>query len=419
MKKGQRNILYLILGQVISVFGGAILRFALSLFVLDQTGRADIFATVLAVSSIPVLFAPIGGAIADRFDRRMLMVLMDIANAILAILLFFVLGMSQSIFLIGALLFVLSIVGSFDTPVVTASIPLLVEESELEKINGLVNGVLSMSNVVAPIIGGILYSFLGAQVLVACSTIFFILAAVIEWFLQIPFEERALEKGLLRTLTSDLVEGFQEVRRNQVILKSILIAALVNFVLASFFIVGTPVILRVVLQVSDTLYGFGMSLVSLSTILGAVFAGFFTKKLRLNNLYLTFALSGLLLCAMNIGLTFAGSSAGNRIGFILFVITGLPIGMLMSVISIYLISMVQRVTPKENLGKVMATIVACAQCAVPLGQLMIGMIFKQTTTNVFLPVAFIAGIVLLISVLCYYLFKQTTEADIYGVKGEL
>jgi hypothetical protein len=46
----------------ISVFGGAILRFALSLFVLDVTGRADVFATVLAISSVPVLFAPIGGA---------------------------------------------------------------------------------------------------------------------------------------------------------------------------------------------------------------------------------------------------------------------------------------------------------------------------------------------------------------------
>ena len=416
MKKDQRNIVYLILGQMISVFGGAILRFALSLFVLDQTGRADIFATVLAVSSIPVLFAPIGGAIADRFDRRMLMVLMDISNAILAILLFFVLGMNQSVFLIGILLFILSIVGSFDTPVVTASIPLLVDQSELEKVNGMVNGVLSMSNVVAPIIGGILYSLLGAQVLVISSTLFFILAAIIESFIHIPFEKRVLEQGVLKTLTSDLIEGFKEVRRNQVILKSILIAALVNFILASFFIVGTPVILRVVLQANDSMYGLGMSIVSLSTILGAVFASYFTKKLRLNNLYLTFTLSGLLLFAMNIGLTFAGTSAGNRVGFTLFVITGVPIGMLMSIISIYLISMVQRVTPKENLGKIMATIVACAQCAVPLGQVMIGMIFKQTSTNIVLPLSVVASVVLLISVLCYYLFKKTTEADIYRIK---
>lgn len=137
MKGNKKNISYLMLGQFISVFGGAILRFALSLFVLDVTGRADIFATVLAISSIPVLFAPIGGAIADRFDRKLLMVLMDVANAIIAGLLFLVVGTTESILGIGVLIFILTIVGSFDTPVVGASIPLLVEEEELEKINGL------------------------------------------------------------------------------------------------------------------------------------------------------------------------------------------------------------------------------------------------------------------------------------------
>ncbi|RJZ12314.1 putative bacilysin exporter BacE [Listeria monocytogenes] len=412
MIKNQRSIIYLILGQGISVFGGAILRFSLSLFVLDQTGRADIFATVLAISSIPILFGSIGGAIADRFNRRLLMVLMDVANAVLALLLFFVLGMNQSIVLIGALLFILSIVSSFDTPVVTASIPLLVEESELEKVNGLVSGILSMSTVVAPIVGGVLYSLIGAQVLVISCTIFFIFAAVIEYFIPIPFEKREWNHGWLKTLTTDLKEGFREVRQNQVILKSILIAASVNFVLASFFIVGTPVILRLVLQVNDLMYGIGMSIVSLSTILGSIFAGYFTKKLRLNNLYLTFTLSGLLLFAMNGGLTFAGNSSGNIIGFFLFVITGVAIGMLMSIVSIYLISMVQRVTSKENLGKVMATFVACVQCAVPLGQLMIGRLFNQTTANVFLPMTLIASAILVISVVCYYLFRQQQKTNI-------
>ncbi|MBP1047157.1 MFS transporter [Enterococcus sp. BWM-S5] len=416
MKKEQRNILFLVLGQFISVFGGAILRFALSLYVLDKTGRADIFATVLAVSSIPVLFSPIGGAIADRFDRRMLMVLMDVANAVLALLLFFVLGTSQSVLMIGILLFVLSAVGSFDTPVVTASIPLLVEESELEKVNGLVNGVLAMSNVVAPIIGGILYGFLGAQLMVASSIIFFVLAAVIETFIRIPFQKRAMEKGMVQTLTADLVDGFREIRNNKVILKTILIAALINFVLTPFFIVGTPIILRVVLQVNDSVYGIGMSLFSLANILGAVFAGPLTKKLKFNNFYWTFTISGLLLIVMNLGLTFAGSGSGSMIGFLFFVITGVPIGMLMSSISIYLIAVVQRITPTENIGKVMATIIAVAQCAVPLGQMMIGLLFKETTTSIFVPVMFIAAIVLLVSYLCYYLFKETKDSDVEVIR---
>jgi MFS family permease len=64
-------------GQIVTVFGSSLLRFALSLYVLDITGRADLFAALLAVSSIPMLLAPIGGAISDRFNRKSLMVLYD------------------------------------------------------------------------------------------------------------------------------------------------------------------------------------------------------------------------------------------------------------------------------------------------------------------------------------------------------
>ncbi|MGX7265602.1 MFS transporter [Enterococcus crotali] len=417
MGKVNKNILYLILGQMISVFGGAILRFALALYVLDKTGRADIFATILAISSIPVLFAPIGGAIADRFDRRLLMVLMDIINAVLAIVLFFILGFTDSIVMIGLLLFLLSIVGSFDTPVVTASIPLLVKKDQLEQINGLVNGVLSMSNVVAPIIGGILYSILGAQKLIIGSAIFFILAAFIETFLRIPFEKRPMESGVLSTLTNDLKDGFKEVRNNRIIFNAILIAALINFTLSAFFIVGVPIVLRVVLQANDAVYGIGLSVISLSTILGAIFTGFFTKKLRINNLYKIFTLSGLLLILMNIGLMFAGNPLGNTVGFATFILTGIPIGMMMSMISIYLISMVQRITPRENIGKVMATIMAVSQCAVPIGQIIIGLLFKTTTTNVFFQVMIVAVSVLLVSGLCWYLFRHSTDNDIGEVSG--
>nr|WP_242704089.1 MFS transporter [Enterococcus sp. 669A] len=399
-------------GQLISVFGGAILRFALSLFVLDATGRADIFATILAVSSIPVLFAPIGGAIADRFDRKILMVLMDVANAVLALLLFLVIGMTESVFAIGFLLFVLSIVGSFDTPVVGASIPLLVEEDQLEKINGLSNGILQLSNVVAPIIGGILYGLVGAQALVASSIAFFIIAAIVESCLKIPFEKREQKGNVLEILTGDLKEGFKEVRSNRVITKTIVIAALINFVLTPFFIVGLPVILRMVLQVSETMYGVGMAMFSLSNIVGAIFAVVITKHLRFNNFYLTFGFSGVLILIMNVLLLFLGSSGG----FAVVMMAGVIIGIIMSAISIYLISLVQRITPKENLGKVMATIIAVAQCAVPLGQLVMGVLFKGTTTSVFFPILAVGGFILLISFLCFNWFKETKESDIYMVK---
>ena len=62
-------------GQIITILGSTLLRFALSLYVLDITGRADIFAGLYAVTSIPFLLAPLG-AIADRFNRRNVMVIL-------------------------------------------------------------------------------------------------------------------------------------------------------------------------------------------------------------------------------------------------------------------------------------------------------------------------------------------------------
>lgn len=413
MKGNKKNISYLMLGQFISVFGGAILRFALSLFVLDVTGRADIFATVLAISSIPVLFAPIGGAIADRFDRKLLMVLMDVANAIIAGLLFLVVGTTESILGIGVLIFILAIVGSFDTPVVGASIPLLVEEDELEKINGLSNGILQLSNVVAPIIGGIFYGVMGAKLLVASSILFFIIAAIIESSLKIPFEKREQSSGtIMQILTADLKDGFKEVKNNQVIFKSITIAAAINFVLTSFFIVGLPVILRMTLQVNDTMYGIGMGVFSLASIIGAIFAGQLTKNIKFNNFYRVFTLSGILLILMNLLL----SMTSIGVGFMVVLVMEIIIGMMLSAISIYLITIVQRITPKENLGKVMATIIAVAQCAVPLGQLLMGLIFRNTTDSVFVPLLLISGLVLLISGACFMMFRETKESDIYTAK---
>ena len=415
MKGNKQNITFLMLGQFISVFGGAILRFALSLFVLDVTGRADIFAIVLAISSIPVLFAPIGGAIADRFDRKMLMVLMDVANAIIAGLLFLVIGTSESVLAIGFLLFILAIVGSFDTPVVGASIPLLVEEKDLEKINGLSNGILQLSNVIAPIIGGIFYGLVGANMLVGSSIFFFVAAAIIESFLKIPFEKREQSAGtVVEILTADLKDGFREVKNNQVIFKTIIMAASINFVLTSFFIVGLPVILRMTLQVNDTMYGVGMAVFSLSSIIGAVFAGPLTKNLKFNNFYRVFMYSGIALLVMNILLSFTGTG----VGFMIVILMEIVIGMMLSAISVYMISLMQRITPKENLGKVMATVIAVCQCAVPLGQLMMGLLFKQTNASIFMPLLLISGLVLAISFVCFKLFKETKDSDIYKTVKE-
>ena len=66
-----KNFTLLVIGHIISLFGNAMLRFSLSLYVLDTTGSASAFATILAISMIPtILLSPVGGVLADRMSRR-------------------------------------------------------------------------------------------------------------------------------------------------------------------------------------------------------------------------------------------------------------------------------------------------------------------------------------------------------------
>ncbi|MCM1262260.1 MAG: MFS transporter, partial [Butyrivibrio sp.] len=73
-----KNFVLLILGQSTSLFGNFILKLALSMYVLEVTGSAAIFAGILSVAIIPtIVLSPLGGILADRADRRNIMVALD------------------------------------------------------------------------------------------------------------------------------------------------------------------------------------------------------------------------------------------------------------------------------------------------------------------------------------------------------
>ena len=67
-------------GQIITILGSTLLRFALSLYVLDITGRADIFAGLYAITSIRFVSSS-WRSDSDRFNRRNVMVILDFINA--------------------------------------------------------------------------------------------------------------------------------------------------------------------------------------------------------------------------------------------------------------------------------------------------------------------------------------------------
>lgn len=408
---GNLNFRLMVTGQIISILGSALLRFALSLYVLDVTGRADIYAALYAFSNIPLLISPVGGAIADRFNRRNLMVLFDFTSGTIIFLYYLSLCLGgTSIPLTGAVLILLSVISSMYGPAVTASIPLLVSEERLEGANGLVNGVQALSGVAAPLIGGMFYGIFGVKALVFISGTAFFCSAVLELFIRIPFRKREFTMPVIPTIAADLKEGFAYVAGKPLILRSMILASLLNLILTPFFVVGGPVILRAAMKSTDAMYGIGMGTINLATILGALSVGFAAKRMHMENLYRLLAAIALLFLPMALSVTPGWISRGFYPSYLMFLACAVPIAMIMTIISIFVITKVQKETPNENLGKVMAIITAVSQCAAPLGQLVCGFIFQSFPARLYLPALFICIAMAVISLAARQLWAETAAS---------
>ena len=120
------NFVRFLTGRTLSVLGGNMLRFALSLYILEQTGSAAEYGTVLALGYVPtILLSPLGGVLADRADRRAMMAALDAGYCALALGMAACCAAGGPLRLLEGLLLASSVLGCLDAPVVQASVPLL------------------------------------------------------------------------------------------------------------------------------------------------------------------------------------------------------------------------------------------------------------------------------------------------------
>lgn len=219
-----KNFIIIVIGQIISLFGNAIQRFSMSLYLLDFTGSTATFANILAISTIPyILFAPIAGMLSDKINRKKIMVYLDLfCSVIIGIYAFILLRGRDHEIIVAAVMFILSICYTLYGPAVTASIPQVVEEDKLTSANGIINQVGSVVNFVGPIFAGILYGLVGIKVIVIINAVSFLFSAIMEMFLDIPdVDEGKLESSIMVVTEGDDCPKGEEVADSNTYLCSI------------------------------------------------------------------------------------------------------------------------------------------------------------------------------------------------------
>lgn len=370
-----RNFIMVIVGQMVSIFGNAILRFALPLYILDQTGSMTIFGTILAMSTIPtILLSPFGGILADRMNRRNMMVILDSITATIIFVFSVVLSIGPVVLLVAILMMIFSVIQSFYQPVVQASIPVITSKDNLEKANGVVSLVNALSNLIGPLLAGVLYGFFGIWPILITSTICFFLAAFMEMFIKMIFVPQKKHDLVMDMIKSDFKASIHFiVKENPIMLKAMIVTSGINLFLSSMIIIGLPAMIKVKLGVSSQLYGVTQGALAAGMIVGGILISMIGKKINANNVYIFLMVSSILLIPM--GLVF---SLELNVMVIYWTISVCCLIMMVmtTMFNIVMMSFVQRETPNHLMGKVFSYIIAITQCTLPIGQAVYGYIFE-------------------------------------------
>jgi Sugar phosphate permease len=411
-----KNFLLLVMGQVSSLFGNYILRFALSMYVLEETGSAAIYAGILALAAIPaILLSPLGGMIADRANRRNIMVTLDILSGLCILCAMLLFSDSNGIKIISLLLIVLSILATFETPAVQACIPQMLTGYNLIKGNAVVNQVAAAAALIAPIFGSVFYVTFHLKPVLAASLVCFFLTALFERLIELPYIPSDNRMKVLLMIRKDFSVGMRFICKEQPeINKMLLLIAVVNFFVIGSTMVGLPYIVRTVLDLNAKYYGTAESALGLAAILGGITAAFLTNKMRISHLSMILAELGLFLIpAGGIFLT----SASIQVKYYINLAAFCSLQIASCIFSVFALSLIQQKTPNHLTGKVMAYTSMITMCAQPLGQTVYGVLFDWLSSSVYLILIPSGVILLLIGLFTTQFFKKLNydNKDCYGI----
>ena len=236
-KSWLRNYLPMGIGQIVSLVGSALVQFALVWYVTKETGSAAVLATATTAAIVPnILLGPFVGALVDRWNRKLVMIIADLvvalATVVLAVL--FATGAIQ-IWHIIAILLTRSAAGVFQGPARTAATTLMVPKEHLSRLGGVNQAVDGMINVFSPALGALLLAVLPMQGVLAVDIVTAAIAiSMLIFFVKVPqpTTKPKLDKVTPRSLLADVRDAARYIVTWPGLFLLILMASLLNMFLA-------------------------------------------------------------------------------------------------------------------------------------------------------------------------------------------
>lgn len=405
-----KNFIIIVIGQIISLLGNAIQRFSMSLYLLKLTGSTSVFANILAISTLPyILFAPLAGKLSDSVSKKKIMVYLDLfCFIIIGGYGLILINGYDNIYIVGVVMFILSVCYTLYGPAVTSSIPKLVDEESLTSANGVINQVGSVVNFLGPILAGVLYGLVGIKLIVIINAISFLISAIMELFLSIPEVNNKVitYSNIIKDSFCDMKYSLNYLRKEKKVIFSIIESyALCNIFLVPILSIAAPYFINILLGLSSKVYGIVEAVCVLGMILGGFLISKWPKKFSINKVHYTYIpmISGVLIMAV------LGFISINKLSMArIFSFGGMLIMLSLAISNVLTLTYIQKEVPEEMLGRVSAFSTAVATISVAPGQLLYGQILN---TGLSIGVIFIITALLNVGLLIFVMKNVARKVE--------
>jgi DHA3 family macrolide efflux protein-like MFS transporter len=248
-----KKIRLFLISQFISIFGSLLVQYAISWYVALQTNTGSSFALITVCGFLPqALIAPFGGVLADRTNRKHLIMLADSAVALSTLFLaLFLLFKSHSLTAIYVCSIIRSIGAGIQTPTVNAIIPQLFPKDQLMKANAIFTTMMSILGISAPALAGIILKYAKFQYVLMIDVVTGLTGVLIFSFIKLKKHDKAMEKNKPSPFV-DLAEGFKYSFSDPFLRRFLLIMSLFMFIIVVPSSLNILLIIRVFGE--DTIY---------------------------------------------------------------------------------------------------------------------------------------------------------------------
>ncbi|MGI5852914.1 MAG: MFS transporter [Bacillota bacterium] len=348
------------IANTISRIGDSIDSLAIMWMVLELTGSTLLMGTVMVCNMLPNIFlGPFAGVLADRFNRKKLIIISDIARGLLVTVLAFLFMTDRlAVWMIFVVTALTSVFETAQHPSRMAVRPSLVRPEDLITSNSMHSFGENVAQMIGLACAGAIIATLGIGGALLIDFLTFMISAFLISLIKIPSATSSDNQDANLTvarLFKDLGEGLNYVRSTRIIVISVTLACLTNFFFGPINVL-LPVFVKVNLNLDVAGLSQALLIQTVFMLLSSLTVSYIVKKIGER-----WALrSGLLLIACGYALMYFAKSILAVIACISILGFGVPIA------SAGLQTIIQRNTPAEKMGRVSAVMSTLALAAIPL-----------------------------------------------------